>query len=84
MTWISRSSRGANIRAETVLAPACPFRAGRRGQPDPGQGAGGYRRETGSGIAALIPAVFGGLAALISFRYAYGLAPGATAAVGAG
>ena len=28
---------------------------------------------TGRGIAALIPAVFGGLAALIRFRYAYGL-----------
>ena len=28
---------------------------------------------TGRGIAALIPAVFGGLAAIISFRYAYGL-----------
>jgi hypothetical protein len=28
---------------------------------------------TGRGIAALIPAVFGGLAALISFRYAYEL-----------
>jgi hypothetical protein len=28
---------------------------------------------TGRGIALLIPAVFGGLAALISFRYAYEL-----------
>ena len=39
---------------------------------------------TGRGIAALIPAVFGGLAALISFRYAYRLPLGAAAAVGAG
>ena len=39
---------------------------------------------TGRGIAALIPAVFGGLAALISFRYAYGLPLGAAAAAGAG
>ena len=39
---------------------------------------------TGRGIAALIPAVFGGLAALISFRYAYGLPLAAAAAAGAG
>jgi hypothetical protein len=39
---------------------------------------------TGRGIAALIPAVFGGLAALISFRYAYGLPLTAAAAAGAG
>ena len=39
---------------------------------------------TGRGIAALIPAVFGGLAALISFRYAYGLPLGAAPAAGAG
>jgi len=39
---------------------------------------------TGRGIAVLIPAVFGGLAALISFRYAYGLPLGAAAAAGAG
>lgn len=39
---------------------------------------------TGRGIAALIPAVFGGLAALISFRYAYALPLGAAAAAGAG
>ena len=39
---------------------------------------------TGRGIAALIPAVFGGLAALISFRYAYSLPLGAAAAAGAG
>jgi Domain of unknown function (DUF4407) len=39
---------------------------------------------TGRGIAALIPAVFGGLAALISFRYAYALPLGASAAAGAG
>ena len=31
---------------------------------------------TGRGIAALIPAVFGGLAAVISFRYAYAAAAG--------
>jgi Domain of unknown function (DUF4407) len=39
---------------------------------------------TGRGLAALIPAVFGGLAALISFRYAYTLPLGVAAAVGAG
>jgi len=39
---------------------------------------------TGRGIAALIPAVFGGLAAVISFRYAYRLPLGTAAAVGAG
>ena len=39
---------------------------------------------TGRGIAALIPAVFGGLAAIISFRYAYRLPLGAAATVGAG
>lgn len=39
---------------------------------------------TGRGIAALIPAVFGGLAALISFRYAYSLPLAAAAAAGAG
>jgi uncharacterized protein DUF4407 len=39
---------------------------------------------TGRGIATLIPAVFGGLAAVISFRYAYGLSLGAAAAAGAG
>jgi hypothetical protein len=39
---------------------------------------------TGRGIAALIPAVFGGLAALISFRYAYSLPLGAAAAAAAG
>jgi hypothetical protein len=39
---------------------------------------------TGRGIAALIPSVFGGLAALISFRYAYSLPLGAAAAAGAG
>jgi len=39
---------------------------------------------TGRGIAALIPALFGGLAALISFRYAYSLPLPAAAAAGAG
>ena len=39
---------------------------------------------TGRGIAALIPAVFGGLAALISFRYAYWLPLPAAAAAGGG
>ena len=39
---------------------------------------------TGRGIAALIPAVFGGLAALISFRYAYSLSLWAAAAAGVG
>ena len=39
---------------------------------------------TGRGIAALIPAVFGGLAAVISFGYAYRLPPGAAAAAGIG
>jgi hypothetical protein len=39
---------------------------------------------TGRGIAALIPAVFGGLAAVISFRYAYRLPLGAAAAAGVG
>jgi hypothetical protein len=39
---------------------------------------------TGRGIAALIPAVFGGLAALISFRYAYALPLPAAVAAGAG
>jgi hypothetical protein len=39
---------------------------------------------TGRGLATLIPAVFGGLAALISFRYAYSLPLGAAAAAGAG
>jgi hypothetical protein len=39
---------------------------------------------TGRGLAALIPAVFGGLAALISFRYAYALPFGVAAAAGAG
>ena len=39
---------------------------------------------TGRGIAALIPALFGGLAALISFRYAYSLPLGAAAAAGVG
>ena len=39
---------------------------------------------TGRGIAALIPALFGGLAALISFRYAYSLPLLAAAAAGAG
>jgi len=39
---------------------------------------------TGRGIAALIPAVFGGLAALISFRYAYSLPLAAAAAAAAG
>jgi hypothetical protein len=39
---------------------------------------------TGRGIAALIPAVFGGLAALISFRYAYSLPTAAAAGAGAG
>ncbi len=38
----------------------------------------------GRGIAALIPAVFGGLAAVISFRYAYRLPLGAAAAAGVG
>jgi hypothetical protein len=37
---------------------------------------------TSRGIAALIPAAFGGLAAVISFRYAYQLPPGAAAAAG--
>ncbi len=39
---------------------------------------------TGRGIAALIPAVFGGLAAVISFGYAYQLPPSAAAAAGVG
>lgn len=39
---------------------------------------------TGRGVAALIPAVFGGLAALISFRYAYSLPLPAAAVAGAG
>ena len=39
---------------------------------------------TGRGLAALIPAVFGGLAALISFRYAYALPFGVAGAAGAG
>ena len=39
---------------------------------------------TGRGIAALIPAIFGGLAALISFRYAYSLPTAAAAAAVAG
>ena len=39
---------------------------------------------TGRGIAALIPAFFGGLAALISFRYAFSLPLGAAAAAGIG
>jgi hypothetical protein len=39
---------------------------------------------TGRGIAALIPAVFGGMAAIISFRYAYRLPLGTAAAVGVG
>jgi hypothetical protein len=39
---------------------------------------------SGRGIAALIPAVFGGLAALISFRYAYALPLPVAAAAGAG
>ena len=39
---------------------------------------------TGRGVAALIPAVFGGLASIISFRYAYRLPLGAAAAVGVG
>ena len=38
------SRRGENIRAQTILAPAHPSRPRRRGQPDPGRGAGGYRR----------------------------------------
>jgi hypothetical protein len=39
---------------------------------------------TGRGIAALIPAVFGGLAALICFRYAYALPLATAALAGAG
>lgn len=39
---------------------------------------------TGRGIAALIPAVFGGFAVVIAFRYAYALSGGAAAAAGAG
>ena len=39
---------------------------------------------SGRGIAGLIPAVFGGLAAVISFRYAYGLPLGAAAAAAPG
>ena len=39
---------------------------------------------SGRGIAALIPAVFGGLAAVISFGYAYQLPPSAAAAAGVG
>jgi hypothetical protein len=35
------SRHGENIRTETVLAPPRLSRARRRGQPDPGQGAGG-------------------------------------------
>ncbi len=38
---------------------------------------------TGRGIAALIPAMFGGLAALITFRYAYSVPIGPAAAAGA-
>lgn len=38
----------------------------------------------GRGIAAVIPAVFGGLAALIAFRYAYSLPLAAAGAAGAG
>ena len=38
----------------------------------------------GRGIAALIPAIFGSLAAMIAFRFAYSLPLGAAAAVGAG
>lgn len=39
------SRRGERIRTETVLAPAGPDDASRRGQPDSGQGAGGYSRD---------------------------------------
>jgi hypothetical protein len=39
---------------------------------------------TGRGLAALIPAVFGGLAALISFRYAYSVPLASAAAAGIG
>jgi Domain of unknown function (DUF4407) len=39
---------------------------------------------TGRGIAALIPAIFGGLAALILFRYAYSLSAAAAATASAG
>ena len=39
---------------------------------------------SGRGIAVLIPAVFGGLAAVISFRSAYGLPLGAAAAAAPG
>jgi uncharacterized protein DUF4407 len=38
----------------------------------------------GRGIAALIPAIFGSLAAMIAFRFAYSLPLGPAAAVGAG
>lgn len=39
---------------------------------------------TGRGIATLIPAVFGGLAAIISFRYAYRVSAGVAAVAGVG
>ena len=50
VTWKSRSSRGENIRAETVLAPACPFRAGRRGQPQARPVRGGPGGGRGAGV----------------------------------
>jgi hypothetical protein len=39
---------------------------------------------TGRGFAALIPAIFGGFAAVVTFRYAYSVPPAAAAVAGVG
>ena len=70
---IKGSSRGENIRAETVRAPACPFVLGGADSQILATARVDTAEMTGRGIALLFPAVFGGLAALISFRYAYEL-----------
>ena len=64
---IKGSSRGENIRAETVRAPACPFVLGGADSQILATARVDTAEMTGRGIAVLIPAVFGGLAARISF-----------------
>ena len=56
------SRRGENIRAQTILAPAHPSRLGGADSQILAGAQVDTAEMTGRGIAALIPAVFGGLA----------------------
>ena len=73
MTWRSRSSRGEKIRAVPSLLRRFLSVLGCADSQILARARVDTAEMTGRGIALLFPAVFGGLAALISFRYAYEL-----------